>query len=154
MQTAQVLQPSAQRKSPLLHKPQSLHKSNLKVASEQLKKYFGGDSQALSSIPLSPQGTPFQQKVWKEMKKIKPGQTLSYGALAKKIGNPKAARAIGSACNKNPILLAIPCHRVIGADGSLTGFAAGMKRKRVSFRPRSWDLSIKLLIRIIIKPKT
>ena len=81
-------------------------------------------------MPLAPHGTPFQLKVWKELRRIPYGKTLSYGELAARIGNPAASRAVGAANGKNPISIIVPCHRVIGADGSLTGFGGGLPVKR------------------------
>ena len=95
-----------------------------------LKRYFAGDMKALDTIPVVFGGTAFQNKVWKQLRKIPVGRTLSYGALAKKIGEPKAMRAVGLANGSNPIAVVVPCHRVIGSDGSLTGFGGGLPRKR------------------------
>lgn len=81
-------------------------------------------------LQLAPAGTPFQQTVWDALKRIRYGETISYGALARRLGQPNAARAIGIANAKNPIWLIIPCHRVIGADGSLTGYAGGLPLKK------------------------
>ena len=82
------------------------------------------------SLPLSPVGTKFQKRVWEALQSIPYGQTRSYGEIAAQIGNPKACRAVGGANNKNPIMIFIPCHRVIGADGSLVGFGGGLPAKR------------------------
>lgn len=98
--------------------------------STALKAYFAGDMEALDGIPVVFGGTPFQNKVWKALRRIPTGTTLSYGALAKKIGEPSAVRAVGLANGANPIALVVPCHRVIGSDGSLTGFGGGLPRKR------------------------
>ena len=81
-------------------------------------------------LPLAPNGTPFQQRVWEALLTIPYGETTSYGALARKIQQPKASRAVGSANGSNPIPIIIPCHRVIGADGTLTGFGGGLPTKR------------------------
>ena len=80
--------------------------------------------------PLAPRGTPFQQEVWRALCAIPYGQTRSYGQLAAALGRPSAARAVGGACRRNPIWLMIPCHRVVGASGSLTGYAGGLERKK------------------------
>lgn len=96
----------------------------------QLKEYFAGERQKFS-LPLDPQGTNFQKKVWEALRTIPFGKTWSYGELAKKIGNAKAARAVGAANGKNPISIVVPCHRVIGASGQLTGFAGGLKNKEI-----------------------
>lgn len=95
----------------------------------QLSEYFAG-KRTKFDLKLAPKGTAFQQSVWKELLKIPYGQTRSYKDLAIAIGKPKAARAVGMALNKNPIPLIIPCHRVIGANGSLIGFALGIETKK------------------------
>ncbi|MEA2114015.1 MAG: methylated-DNA--[protein]-cysteine S-methyltransferase, partial [Thermodesulfobacteriota bacterium] len=81
-------------------------------------------------LPLSPQGTPFQLAVWELMQQIPYGETRSYGELAAGLGNPNKARAVGGAANKNPLPMVIPCHRVMGANGKLTGFAGGLATKQ------------------------
>ena len=98
--------------------------------SSTLKAYFRGDMEALDRIPVVFSGTPFQNRVWKALRKIPIGTTTSYGALAKKIGEPKAVRAVGLANGSNPIGVVVPCHRVIGSDGSLTGYGGGLPRKK------------------------
>ena len=98
-------------------------------AGKELLEYFQGKRKKFT-LPLSPQGTEFQKKVWATLCTIPYGQTRSYGEIAAQVGNPKAARAIGGANNKNPIMIFIPCHRVVGADGSLTGFACGLEAKK------------------------
>ena len=94
----------------------------------QLNEYFAG-TRKVFNLPLSPQGTPFQQKVWQALTTIEQGKTRSYLWLAKKINNEKAVRAVGAANGKNPIALIIPCHRVIGKNGKLTGYAGGLALK-------------------------
>jgi methylated-DNA-[protein]-cysteine S-methyltransferase len=94
----------------------------------QLRAYFAGDLETFD-LPLSPQGTPFQQRVWKELCKIPYGETISYGQLASRIGNPNASRAVGLANGFNPIPIIIPCHRVIGSNGKLTGYGGGLPIK-------------------------
>jgi methylated-DNA-[protein]-cysteine S-methyltransferase len=96
----------------------------------RLRAYFDGELDALDSLPVDPGGTPFQRKVWCALRAIPPGTTTSYGALAAKVGTVGGARPIGTANGRNPIAIVIPCHRVIGADGSLTGYAGGLPRKR------------------------
>jgi methylated-DNA-[protein]-cysteine S-methyltransferase len=96
----------------------------------RMKDYLAGDLAALDGIPVDAGGTPFQRKVWRALRKIRPGQTRSYGELAAAIGQPKAMRAVGMANNRNPVGIVVPCHRVIGADGSLTGYGGGIERKR------------------------
>jgi methylated-DNA-[protein]-cysteine S-methyltransferase len=95
---------------------------------KQLEEYFSGE-RTVFNLPLAPQGTPFQQKVWQALTSIKQGDTQSYLWIAKKINNEKALRAVGAANGKNPIALIIPCHRVIGANGKLTGYAGGLGLK-------------------------
>jgi methylated-DNA-[protein]-cysteine S-methyltransferase len=95
-----------------------------------LDEYFAGRLDALDEIACQADGTPFQQAVWQALRSIPAGRTLSYGALAQNLGNPKAVRAVGLANGANPIPIVIPCHRVIGSDGSLTGYGGGLERKR------------------------
>ena len=95
-----------------------------------LDAYFAGDLAALGRIPTSAVGSDFQRSVWAELKAIPHGETRSYGALARKLGKPDASRAVGLANGSNPIAVVVPCHRVIGADGSLTGFGGGLPRKK------------------------
>jgi len=104
--------------------------SYCKQAQLELQEYFNGDRSKFDvSLDLS-KGTKFQQAVWAQLQKIPFGKTSSYGALANDLENPKAVRAVGTANGKNPILIIVPCHRVIGADGSLTGFSAGIDMKK------------------------
>ena len=102
----------------------------LEAAARQLREYADGTRQCFD-LPVAPQGTPFQQAVWSALQTIPYGETRTYGEIAAQIGNPKATRAVGMACNKTPILMLIPCHRVIGKNGSLTGFGAGLKLKEI-----------------------
>jgi methylated-DNA-[protein]-cysteine S-methyltransferase len=95
-----------------------------------LDAYFEGDLRAIDELHVKTGGTEFQREVWAALRTIPASQTLSYGALAARIGRPKAVRAVGLANGSNPIGLVVPCHRVIGADGSLTGYGGGMERKR------------------------
>lgn len=95
----------------------------------QLEEYFQGDRKEFQ-IPLNPQGTAFQKKVWKLLETIPFGSTRSYQDMANDLGDPKVIRAAASANGKNPIAIIIPCHRVIGSDGSLTGYAGGLHRKK------------------------
>ena len=98
-------------------------------ASKQIGEYFEGDRQTFS-LKLNPEGTAFQRSVWKLLEEIPYGQTVSYAALSKKLGNLKAIRAVAAANGKNPLWIILPCHRVIGSDGSLTGYAGGLWRKK------------------------
>jgi methylated-DNA-[protein]-cysteine S-methyltransferase len=95
-----------------------------------VRDYFSGDLGALRAIEWRTAGTKFQRSVWTALTSIRPGQTLSYGTLAAKLGCPNAVRAVGAANGANPISVVVPCHRVIGADGSLTGYGGGLDRKR------------------------
>ncbi len=94
-----------------------------------LERYFGGDEAALAGLALKLGGTPFQRAVWDALRNIPRGATQSYGGLAAAIGRPAAVRAVGLANGANPVAIAVPCHRVIGANGALTGYAGGLERK-------------------------
>lgn len=113
----------------------------LAQAHHQLAAYFAGEPVAFT-VRVRPMGTPFQQRVWAALREIPRGETRSYAALAAALGDPKAVRAVGAANGKNPIAVIVPCHRVIGADGSLTGYAGGMERKRalLALESRQRDL--------------
>ena len=91
--------------------------------------YFAGDRSAIDDLPAAPRGTPFQETCWAALRTIPVGTTISYRALAQRIGRPTATRAVGLANGQNPVSLVVPCHRVIGADGSLTGYGGGLPRK-------------------------
>jgi len=101
----------------------------LHQCSNELQEYFAGTRKAFD-VKLKPEGTSFQKKVWTELKKINYGNTTSYSTIAKKLKNPDAVRAVGLANGKNPIAIILPCHRVIGEDGKLTGYAGGLWRKQ------------------------
>jgi len=96
---------------------------------EALRLYFS-NPKSVPSVPLLPEGTAFQKKIWKLIADIPPGETRTYYQIASEIGNPKAVRAVGTALGQNPILIFIPCHRVIGSRGALTGYAGGIEKKR------------------------
>jgi methylated-DNA-[protein]-cysteine S-methyltransferase len=98
--------------------------------STRIRAYFDGDLTALDEIAVNPTGTPFQQRVWKALRTIPVGRTETYGHIAEQIGQPAACRAVGLANGQNPISLVIPCHRVIGTNGKLTGYGGGLDRKR------------------------
>lgn len=98
-------------------------------ARKQLAAYFRGELTEFD-LPLAPEGTTFQRKVWEELRQIPYGTTVSYGEVARRLGRPRACRAVGLANGRNPIPIVVPCHRVIGADGSLTGYGGGLDRKR------------------------
>jgi methylated-DNA-[protein]-cysteine S-methyltransferase len=94
----------------------------------QLRAYFAGELREFD-LPLAPEGTPFQLRVWRELRNIPHGQTISYGELARRVGSPKGSRAVGLANGANPISIVIPCHRVIGSNGKLTGYGGGLENK-------------------------
>ena len=96
----------------------------------QLEEYFAGERTTFD-IPLAPEGAPFEREVWRALEEIPYGETVSYGEIARRVGQPTAARAVGTANGRNPIAVIVPCHRVIGADGSLTGYGGGLERKRL-----------------------
>jgi methylated-DNA-[protein]-cysteine S-methyltransferase len=100
-----------------------------KAAADQLDAYFAGELTTFE-LPLAPRGSEFQQRVWAALQEIPYGETESYGQLAERIGSPGAARAVGLANGRNPIGIVIPCHRVVGSNGSLTGYGGGLDRKR------------------------
>ncbi|HKA29999.1 MAG TPA: methylated-DNA--[protein]-cysteine S-methyltransferase [Candidatus Binatia bacterium] len=95
-----------------------------------LRAYLAGELGALDAVPVETGGTTFQRRVWRELRRIRAGTTLSYGQLARRIDRPDAVRAVGLANGSNPISVVVPCHRVVGSDGSLTGYAGGLARKR------------------------
>lgn len=101
----------------------------LREAARQLQRYFAGSLRDFE-LPLDLAGTPFQQAVWQALRTIPAGRTRSYGELAAALGRPRAARAVGAAVGRNPASLVVPCHRVIGRDGALTGYAGGVPRKK------------------------
>ena len=101
----------------------------LRDAARQLKEYFAG-RRARFDLALAPRGTAFQQSVWREIAMVPAGRTASYGDLARRIGRPSAVRAVGAAVGRNPLSVVVPCHRIVGSDGSLTGYAGGLERKR------------------------
>jgi methylated-DNA-[protein]-cysteine S-methyltransferase len=97
-------------------------------AAQQLEAYFNGAEEAFN-VPLDLQGTPFQRAVWSELLKLGHGTTCSYGDIAARLGKPTAGRAVGAAVGRNPVSVIVPCHRVVGSNGSLTGYAGGLDRK-------------------------
>lgn len=99
------------------------------LAATQFREYFAGRRKAFD-FPTAPKGTPFQRAVWHALAEIPFGETCSYGEIAAAIGNPMASRAVGMACNKNPIWIATPCHRVVGKNGVLIGYAGGLDMKQ------------------------
>lgn len=102
----------------------------LPQVAQALRRYFGGDLTALDALPAELNGTPFQKAVWQALRRIPPGTTISYGELARRIGQPTSVRAVGAANGANPVAVIVPCHRVIGSNGTLTGYGGGLDRKR------------------------
>jgi len=105
------------------------HHRVLRQAKRELAEYFAGKRKRFG-VALSPEGTPFQRSVWKAIARVGYGETISYGELARRAGHPGSARAAGAATGRNPIGIIVPCHRIMGANGSLTGYAGGLQRKR------------------------
>ena len=101
----------------------------LTQARRELAEYFDGERRQFD-VALAPEGTPFQRQVWKAIRGVAFGRTISYGELARRAGHPGSARAAGAATGRNPIGIIVPCHRIMGADGALTGYAGGLARKR------------------------
>jgi methylated-DNA-[protein]-cysteine S-methyltransferase len=101
----------------------------LRQAKSELAEYFGGERERFETA-LAPEGTPFQQDVWKAISTVGFGETITYGELARRTGCPGSARAAGAATGRNPISIIVPCHRIVGSNGSLTGYAGGLERKR------------------------
>ncbi len=99
-------------------------------ARDQLDEYFAG-GRTTFDLPLAMEGSPFQRRVWRALQDIPYGETISYGELARRVGEPATPRNVGSANGRNPVSVIVPCHRVIGADGSLTGYGGGLERKRI-----------------------
>ena len=102
----------------------------LPAVDAMLRRYFEGRLDVLDTIPVELNGTPFQKQVWQALRRIPSGTTISYAELARRIGSPAAVRAVGTANGANPVAVIVPCHRVIGSDGSLTGYGGGLDRKQ------------------------
>jgi methylated-DNA-[protein]-cysteine S-methyltransferase len=98
--------------------------------STRVRAYLAGDLSALDDVEVDPGGTPFQRSVWSALRAIPTGSTTTYGEIARRVGRPRASRAVGLANSRNPVAIVIPCHRVVGAGGALTGYAGGLARKR------------------------
>lgn len=128
---------------PLTPNPDCQYQDLQCAAVEQLRAYFDGTLKTFD-LPLVPEGTPFQLKVWGELQKIPYGKTISYKTLAQRLGNPKAVRAVGAANGKNPLPIVIPCHRVIGSDGSLTGYGGGLsiKKSLLDFEQQTAEMNL------------
>ena len=106
------------------------HDPVLTRAAAQLEEYFAGERTAFD-LPLAAEGTDFQRRVWAELERIAYGETVSYGELARRLGNPTGSRAVGLANGRNPLGIVVPCHRVVGSSGDLTGYGGGLSRKRL-----------------------
>jgi methylated-DNA-[protein]-cysteine S-methyltransferase len=106
---------------------------HLAQAAREFAEYFAGTRRDFT-VPLDPQGTDFQQRVWQALRGIPMGRLSTYGEIARQLGRPEAARAVGAAIGRNPVSIAVPCHRVVGRDGSLTGYAGGLPRKATLLR--------------------
>lgn len=115
--------------SPLSAEPEAAIRHHLDILTGELEAYFAGES-AVFTTTLAPAGTEFQRRVWEELLQIPAGQTRSYAEIARAIGRPSAVRAVARANATNPISILVPCHRVIGSDGSLTGYGGGLDRKK------------------------
>lgn len=108
--------------------------------SAQLRAYFDGDLAVIDTLPSETAGTPFQREVWKTLRSIPCGQVMHYGQLAEQLGRPGAARAVGAANGSNPVSIVVPCHRVIGRNGTMTGYAGGVQRKEWLLRHEGYLL--------------
>ena len=117
------------RTAPVVHQAWTCGGALLREPARQLQAFFAGEHRDFD-LPLKPRGTAFQQRVWKLLREIPYGETISYGELARRAGNPAASRAVGFANGSNPIAIVIPCHRVIGSNGKLTGYGGGLENKR------------------------
>lgn len=118
-----------------LEAPVTAANPHIEAARRQLARYWrdgraGADAGGAFTVPLDAQGTPFQRSVWQLLLQIPSGQSCSYAELARRLGQPRAARAVGAAVGRNPLSVIVPCHRVVGSDGSLTGYAGGLPRKQ------------------------
>ncbi len=114
----------------------------LTEAAQQLAEYFAGKRETFD-LKLAAEGTPFQKRVWAALRQIPYGETRTYAQIAEEVGQPKAVRAVGAANGRNPISIVVPCHRVIGSNGTLTGFAGGLKTKSFLLQLESkWDLAL------------
>ncbi|HEX2163750.1 MAG TPA: methylated-DNA--[protein]-cysteine S-methyltransferase [Thermoanaerobaculia bacterium] len=123
-ETAERARVARDHGAPPAHAPE-----RCRAVAAQLAEYFAGRRRSFD-LPLAPRGTDFQRAVWEELARVPYGETISYGELARRVGRQGAARAIGAANGANPLPIVVPCHRVIGADGSLTGYGGGLDRKR------------------------
>jgi len=109
--------------------PRGVHHKIVRETARELKEYFAGTRKEFD-VPLAAEGTPFQTSIWRAICSVKYGQSITYLELARRAGHPEAVRAAGTATGRNPITIIVPCHRIVGSDGSLTGYAGGLQRKR------------------------
>ncbi len=116
-------------RTPTVDAPEQPDHPLLQQAAREFSAYWA-DARSAFAVPLAPQGTPFQQAVWQVLRGIAPGTLLSYGEVARRIGKPAAVRAVGAAIGRNPLSIIVPCHRVVGSNGALTGYAGGLPRKQ------------------------
>lgn len=110
--------------------PQDPAQRFLAQARDELRAYWQGLVRGPFRVPIDPRGTPFQRRVWEALRRIGPGRTSTYSQVAAAVGSPRAVRAVGAAIGRNPLSIVIPCHRVLGSDGALTGYAGGLARKQ------------------------
>jgi methylated-DNA-[protein]-cysteine S-methyltransferase len=129
------------KRSPILQADWKQNRSAFTEVIRQLQAYFRGELKEFD-VPLAMEGTEFQLRVWNELRAIRYGETISYAQLAERIGNPQAVRAVGLANGSNPIPIIVPCHRVIGSDGSLSGFGGGLSTKKKLLDLESNQLSL------------
>lgn len=122
--------PSSSSSRPPARRAGPAAQAHVAAGARALRAYFAGDAQAFAGLTLAPLGTDFQRRVWTALREIPFGSTESYGALARRIGRPGAARAVGQANHRNPLCIVLPCHRVVAARGALGGYAGGLDRKR------------------------
>ena len=137
-----ALPKTAGRRAPQTLAASTAHLGASHPVVRRLRAYFQGDIAALEDIAVEAEGTEFQRRVWQVLRQVKPGAVISYGDLARRAGSPGAARAAGAACGSNPIAVVIPCHRAVGANGSLTGYGGGMERKRWLLRHETSGLGL------------
>ncbi len=112
-----------------LDAPEDPRQRWLAAAAQELQDYWSGQVPTRFRVPLDLHGTPFQLAVWRALRDVKPGHTRTYGEIARQVGAPQASRAAGAAIGRNPVAIIVPCHRIVGSNGSLTGFASGLPRK-------------------------
>ena len=125
----------------------------LRQAKRELREYFAGKRERFA-VALDPEGTAFQRSVWQAIAAVRFGETISYGELARRAGHPGSARAAGAATGRNPIGVIVPCHRIMGADGSLTGYAGGLQRKRALLELEGAATSSRMRAAKLVAPRS